>query len=247
MWQTVELTTGKRDNRLFEPLAASIVDRTDSLVMNREQPISARLILSILACLLILKICLSVAWNVPDYFPPHFQSEFLHGREAYFWEGYHWAFYAHIVSGPVSLIQGMILLNQSVRRRFPSWHRVLGRVQVVLVLLVVSPSGLAMAFYAAAGEIAGLGFGTLAVATGACVVLGWRAAVRWRFADHQRWMSRCYLLLCSAVVIRLMGGLGIVTGYHADWVDPASAWLCWFVPLAVFEVLQSKRRWLQVR
>ena len=86
-----------------------------------------------------------------------------------------------------------------------------------------------------------LGLAALAIATAICVALGARAAVTRRFADHRRWMWRCYLLLCSAVVLRLMGGLAIVTGVTAPWVDPLATWMSWLVPLAAFEL----REWTQ--
>lgn len=62
--------------------------------------------------------------------------------------------------------------------------------------------------------------------------------------DHRRWMWRCYLLLCSAVVLRVLGGLGTVVGPVGPWYDPLATWLSWLAPLAVFEIrerLQNPR------
>ena len=99
-----------------------------------------------------------------------------------------------------------------------------------------------MAYHAAAGPIAAVGLAALAIATAICVSLGARSAVRRRFADHRRWMWRCYLLLCSAVVLRLIGGLATVTGVAAPWVDPLATWMSWLVPLAAFEIREWTRR-----
>ena len=55
-------------------------------------------------------------------------------------------------------------------------------------------------------------------------------------------MWRCYLLLCSAVVLRLMGGLATVTGVTASWFDPLATWLCWLVPLTAFELREWSQR-----
>jgi len=86
-------------------------------------------------------------------------------------------------------------------------------------------------------------FALLAILTGACAALGWRAAMQRRFAVHRRWMSRCYLLLCSAVVLRLMGGLATVSGVSAPWFDPLASWGCWVLPLATYELsLWANRR-----
>ena len=192
-------------------------------------------ILAFVAGALILRVTASIVSGYPGYFPPDFSSGFLRGREGHFWGAYRWAFYTHILSGPVSLVLGLFLVVSGTRARFPSWHRRLGRLQVACILLLVTPSGLWMATRAAAGPISGIGLGALAVATATCAALGARGAIARRFVDHRRWMWRCYLLLCSAVVLRLLGGLATVTGILATWVDPLASWVCWLVPLAVFE------------
>ena len=198
---------------------------------------------TLLAALLILKVTAGALSNYHDYFPPRFSSEFLRGRERDFFGPYQWAFYMHILSGPVSLILGLILIGEGPRRKFPKWHRYLGRIQVVCVLFFVTPSGLWMSRYAAAGAIAAVGLAALAFSTALCVSLGaWSARAR-RFADHRRWMWRCYLLLCSAVVLRLIGGLATVTGVYAAWLDPLANWISWLVPILLFEF----REWLTSR
>jgi hypothetical protein len=202
--------------------------------------------LTLAAALLVLKVTAEVVLGYRNYFPPNFHSDFLHGRERYFSGGYQWAFYTHIASGPVTLVAGLLLVSERFRLRFAQWHRVLGRMQVALVLLLVSPSGLWMAFYAAAGTTATVSFALLAILTGACAALGWRAAVQRRFLVHRRWMWRCFLLLCSAVILRLVGGLATFCGVHAEWFDPLASWACWVMPLAVFE-LSRLRNWRAAR
>jgi hypothetical protein len=136
----------------------------------------------------------------------------------------------------------MILLSERFRQQFPKWHRWLGRVQVVTILLIVAPSGLWMAFYAEAGIWATVGFAILACVTAACAAFGWRSAVQRRFKVHRLWMERCFLLLCSTVVLRLLGGFAVVAGVRAEWYDPLIAWASWVLPLAVFELLALRNR-----
>ena len=201
-----------------------------------------RRVLTLLAGVLILKVVINTLFNYPSYFPPSFTSDFLRGREGHFSGVYRWAFYSHITSGPVSLVLGLILIGERSRARFPKWHRRLGRLQVACVLLLVTPSGLWMAGYAAAGPVAAVGLAALAVATAVCASLGARAAAARRFADHRRWMWRCYLLLCSAVVLRVIGGLATVTGASTPWLDPLAAWVSWLAPLTAFESCEWARR-----
>lgn len=197
-------------------------------------------ILLVLLCGLVLKTTLAVLLAYRDYFPPNFNSDFLFGRDAYFFGPYRWAFYTHIISGPFALINGLVLLSNSFRQRFPTWHRRLGKVQIACVFLFVSPSGLWMAWYAATGTVAAVGFATLAMLTAFTVALGWRAALQRRFDVHRYWMLRCYVLLCSAVTLRVIGGLSEVLGIF--WTYPFAAWLSWLIPLAALECLPITRR-----
>lgn len=184
-------------------------------------------VLTFLAGVLIFKVTVGVVLNYHNYFPPNFEFDFLRGRELYFSGSYQWAFYTHIASGRISLVLGMILVSEQFRLRLPAWHRYLGRIQGMGVLLLVTPSGLWMAKYATSGPVANVSFAVLSVVTGMCVACGWRSAVNRRFADHRVWMSRSFALLCSAVVLRLAGGLATVSGIEAAWFDPLAAFELW--------------------
>lgn len=200
-----------------------------------------RLVVS-LAVLLMVKVTVAVVGGYREYFPPSFSSEFLREREPYFFGSYQWAFYSHIVSGPVSLMLGLLLISAWFRLKFPVWHRRLGRVQGMTVLLVVAPSGLWMSWYASAGPVASVSFAMLSILTGICVALGWQAAMKRRFADHRRWMMRSFILLCSAVVIRVLGGLGTVLSIESPWFNPVASWASWLVPLALLEAGSLRMR-----
>ncbi len=202
--------------------------------------------LVVVVALLICKVTVAVMLGYSSYFPPNFQSDFLQGREGYFFGAYQWAFYPHIVSGPAALFVGMLLISERFRLRFPKWHRRLGRVHVLNVLLVVSPSGLWMAYDTSTGTIAAISFAILAVATATCSAFGWRAAVRRQFAIHRRWMERSFLLLCSAVILRIFGGLGTVLEVRSPWFDPLASWASWLAPLILLE-LSHLKRWRTVR
>jgi hypothetical protein len=199
-------------------------------------PVISRSILAAAAALLIGRVTLSVVVGYRAYFPPDFQADFLLGRATYFWGPYAWAFYVHLFVGPATLLVGMLLMSDRFRRFAPRWHRGLGRCQIAGILLFLVPSGLWMAWYAVSGAVAGTGLAALALATAACAFLGWWAAVARRFNEHRIWMWRTYLLLCSAVVIRVVGGLAAVCQVDPPWLYPLSAWGSWLVPLVVFEV-----------
>lgn len=137
-------------------------------------------IASALALVLAIRILFSIVYEYRFYFPADFhESTFLLGRENTFYGSYATAFYIHIISGPVAVVAGIALLLMGLRIRskrtgFPQKtiraHRILGRLQFVLVVAFVAPSGLWMATRAATGHVAGAGFAVLSLATGGCMV-----------------------------------------------------------------------------
>jgi hypothetical protein len=191
-----------------------------------------------LAVALILRVLAAILANYPDYFPPNFDSLFLQGREATFTGAYRLAFYVHIFSGPVVLFNGLILLSEHVRRHHRGWHRVLGRVQVGALLVLVLPSSAVMSRHAFGGWPAGLSFLALAAATASCAVVGVVHARRHRYDLHRRWMLRSYVLICSAVALRLISGAaGLVGVASPEGAYIVAAWSSWLFPLAAYEIV----------
>lgn len=195
-----------------------------------------------LAVVLILRVLLAILSNYPDYFPPNFDSIFLQGRQATFPGLYEVAFNVHLVSSPVVLVVGLVLLSETVRRHAPGLHRRLGWVQVLVLLVFVLPSSLVMAGRAIGGWPAGVSFVLLTVATAACAVAGVVQARQKRFDRHRRWMLRTYVLVCSAVVLRLLSGLlGWFELPSTAWVYTVSAWASWVLPLAAYQLWEHVR------
>ncbi|HEY2784488.1 MAG TPA: DUF2306 domain-containing protein [Fimbriiglobus sp.] len=195
-----------------------------------------------LAVVLILRVLAEILSNYPDYFPPNFDSLFLQGRETTFAGIYRPAFYVHIFTGPFVLFNGLILLSESVRRRYGGLHRTLGRIQVIVLLAFVLPSSVVMSRHAFGGWPAGLSFVTLSAATAVCAIVGVGYARNRLYVRHRRWMLRTYVLICSAVALRLISGaaglVGVSSPEHAYIV---AAWCSWVLPLAAFEVVDRCR------
>jgi hypothetical protein len=192
-----------------------------------------------LAVGLILRVLASILANYPDYFPPNFGSLFLEGREATFTGAYRPAFYVHIFSGPIVLVTGLILLSTYLRLHHSVWHRWLGRLQVLVLLLFVLPSSVVMSRHSFGGWPAGLSFLALSVATAGCAIVGVVYARRRRFTQHRRWMLRSYVLICSAVVLRLISGAaGLIGVSSAEGAYIVAAWSSWLIPLAAYELVE---------
>jgi uncharacterized membrane protein len=208
--------------------------------ISSEHPVRVRILTTVLrglAALLVLRVLVAILANYPDYFPPNFDSLFLQGREATFTGAYPAAFYIHIFSGPIVLFNGLILISEQVRRHYGGLHRILGRVQVAVLLLLVLPSSILMSLHAFGGWPAGLSFLLLSAATAACAIVGVVEARRGRYDRHRRWMLRCYLLICSAVALRLFSGTaGLVGVSNAQAAYAVAAWCSWLLPLAAYEI-----------
>jgi uncharacterized membrane protein len=188
--------------------------------------------------LLILRALGSIVANYSDYFPPDFQSSFLQGREGTFPGTYQSAFYVHIFSGPLVLLNGLLLMTDWVIR-YRSLHRFLGWVQIVALLVFMLPSGMVMALQSFGGFWAGLSFMVLSGATGVCAILGVVYASRGKVKQHRRWMVRSYVLICSAVFLRLVSGAaGLVGVTDAERAYVFAAWMSWVLPLMVWEIVE---------
>ena len=119
----------------------------------------------------------------------------------------------------------------------------LGFLSVVGVLLVfVLPSSVVMSRHAFGGWPAGLSFLLLSGATAGCAVAGVVQARRRRYDRHRRWMLRCYVLICSAVALRLISGAARLIGVPSpEQAYIVAAWVSWLFPLAAFEVAERWR------
>jgi uncharacterized membrane protein YozB (DUF420 family) len=210
----------------------------------QSQSVAVKLLI-LLALLLLGKVWIAIFSNYWLYFPPNFEHGFLQGRIGSFEGLYRWAFYTHIIAGPISIVVGTILLFPYTRRT-ASVHRLLGRIQLSMVLLLLAPSGFVMAWQSHAGLIAAVGFASLSVATAYCALQGWRLVRLHQYEDHSRWMKRSYVLLCSAIFLRLIGGATELMQLDSEMSYRFAAWASWALPLLAFEVIErvasQKRR-----
>ena len=195
-----------------------------------------------LLVVLFFKVLGSIMLEYRNYFPANFDANFLFGREAFFNGSYRFAFYAHIISGPITLLIAAFLMFSGKRKSLRHWHRKLGKTLAYLVLLVMLPSGFVMATRAMTGPIAGAAFFVLTFITAfSVIVASWHASQR-RFAIHQVWATRSFILLCSPMLLRMMTGATIVFDVEGEWTYRFAAWGSWLIPLTVFEVRRLFRR-----
>lgn len=170
----------------------------------------------------------------PDYIPPNLSVGFLRDKGEFFWSTWYCiGFFAHITTAPPALLVGMLGISRTIRQWYPRFHRSNGKIYVLLVLLGAAPGGLIMATRAFGGFSSQLCFTVLSVLLWIATYKAWRNAVMGNFRSHAEWMSRSCILMCSAVLLRLIS-LGLANmAWSREFRYQLAVWLSW-VPALVF-------------
>jgi len=129
--------------------------------------------------------------------------QFLAQKQAYVgnpvWKA---AFYIHVFTAVVALLAGFTQFSKQILQDHRAWHRRLGRIYVIVVLLVNVPAGLVMAIYANGGLIGKTAFVLLDALWFWCTWRGYASARQRDFSAHKDWMIRSYALTLSAITLR---------------------------------------------
>ena len=141
----------------------------------------------------------------------------------------------HVLGSGVALLVGGFQFVPAIRERRIVWHRSLGRVYL-LAVLVGGIGGLALAQIADGGPVGRIGFAMLGVLWLASGWKAWRAVRRGDIAAHRLWMIRSFALTFAAVTLRLyLGMLTGLAGLPFEDAYPVVAWLSWVPNLVVAE------------
>ncbi len=178
------------------------------------------------------------------YLPPDFTVGFLAGRQGYFYGLYALGFYAHIATAPPVLVIGILQSSRTLRRRATRWHERCGQAYCLMILWAMAPGGLIMAFWAYSGWPATAAFVTLSLLTWWFTYRGWKSIGQWDVAAHGRWMQRSFILVCSAIFLRVLSAEAGSWGWDRDTAYAAISWLCWLPPWLLYEaiLLLARRR-----
>lgn len=153
--------------------------------------------------------------------------------------GVPWLF-VHVAGAVTALLVGSAQFLPAMRKGSSPLHRWTGRVYVA-GCLVGGGAGLILSFGSSAGPIATAGFGALAVLWLAFTLLGWRAAMQGRIAEHRRWVIRSWALTLAAVTLRIYLPLVAIFGLEfLPWYR-AISFLAWVPNLVVAELWLRRR------
>ena len=151
----------------------------------------------------------------------------------------------HIVSAVAYATLGAFQFSARFRRRRPGWHRMAGRVLVVLGLAVALSALWMTLFYPrqpGTGELAylfRLAFGT---GMAACIVIGLSAIRSGDVGRHRAWMTRAYALALGAGTQTFTLGIGHAAFGTSALTTDLSLGAAWVINLAVAEYVLRRHR-----
>lgn len=195
---------------------------------------------------MILFITVQILTSYSGYIPPNFEKGFLAEREAYFWSSpYGIGFLMHIVGAPIGLIVGLPQFSRIMLQFSPRSHRITGWIYVVSVLGLAVPGGFCMAFRPRGGLPSVLCFLIMCLLTTGFTLAAVRAARMRQFVSHRRWMTRSYLMMLSAIVLRLLDPFLRRQGIPEDYAYQFSVWMSWIPSLVIYELTQVLPRFFR--
>lgn len=145
------------------------------------------------------------------------------------WNG---MFYTHIIFGGLALLVGWVQFSKKVRQRHLQFHKNIGKLYVITVLLSAI-SGIYIGYFATGGWITKTGFMTLGVIWFFTTLKGYTAIRNKNIEVHQKMMIYSYAACFAAVTLRIW--LPILTAVYGEFLPAYRivAWLCWVPNLLI--------------
>jgi uncharacterized membrane protein len=151
----------------------------------------------------------------------------------------------HIVGAVGYAVLGAFQFSAALRRRRPGWHRMAGRVLVVLGLAVALSALWMTVLYPrhpGNGDLAYLFRLAFGSGMAAGIVLGYAAIRRGDVPRHQAWMTRAYALALGAGTQVFTQGIGKAVFDTSELTTDLMLGAGWVINLAVAEYAIRRRR-----
>jgi hypothetical protein len=158
-------------------------------------------------------------------------------QNVYHIDYWRYAFYAHVFTSILVLPAGFTQFNTTFFRQ--GWHRRLGMIYILTVLLVAAPTGMLIGLHANGGLGAKASFMLLSGTWFVTTLLAFVSAKRKRFIEHGEWLFYSYALTLSAITFRLLAlGFDVFDiRVRPQEVYVTVAWLSWVPNLFVAHLL----------
>lgn len=141
-------------------------------------------------------------------------------------------FYTHIFLGGLTLLVGWVQFSATTRRRYPVWHRRIGKVYVISALLSAL-AGIGIGGFATGGIVAAAGFIALGMIWFYTTLKAYLHIRNGQVEQHQKMMTYSYAACFAAVTLRIW--LPLLSALFGNFITAYTivAWLCWVPNLLV--------------
>lgn len=151
-----------------------------------------------------------------------------------FWQS-RYGLFLHIIGGSMALLLGPIQFLPIIRKKYLHFHRWMGRLYLVGILL-----GSGASFYLAINSVVG---GTFSIILFALAIY-WLASTAMAFVcirykqieAHKVWMTRSYIVTFSFLIFRLLISSTLLAKFDLVQRFTIMVWFSWMVPLFVYEI-----------
>lgn len=112
------------------------------------------------------------------------------------------SFYVHVFTSPIVILAGLLQFNRWILKNYPKFHKALGYVYVVTILIVTGPAALVMSFYANGGRVSQTSFVLLSFFWLLTTLMAFIKIKKGDLLAHTKWTIRSYSLTLSAITLR---------------------------------------------
>lgn len=147
----------------------------------------------------------------------------------------------HVASALVSFPLCLVLMTRWLQRRV-AWHRWLGRVAGILMLVVMVPSGVILAFDAKGGALVTAGFLLSALIASGFLVQGVFAARRRELSRHARAMRHVVGQMSVAVTSRALIVVFDTAGIDPELAYGVALWVPVLLTVLIAELVSVRPR-----
>lgn len=186
-----------------------------------------------------------ILWESRSYFLPGQIHGFVMERmELAVEDWWRYSLLAHVAGGLICLSSSLLQYSGFLLKRAPAVHRNLGRIYGLSIIMVVFPTGVALAFVAKGGLSGTIGFLFLSFATLFSLLLGMVAIYKKNLRAHQAWISRSFALVTSAITFRLLQLVLVRFVDDYDQVYQSALWASMGINLTLCEyyLLKTNRK-----
>jgi uncharacterized membrane protein len=142
------------------------------------------------------------------------------------------SFYVHVVLGGIALMIGWVGFIDKIREKYPTFHKISGRIYV-FCFLITGLTSILVSYHAHGGLVSQLGFMSVGIIAVFTTLKGFSAILNKEIVEHRAWMRYSYACCLASVTLRLW--IPILGFFFEDFLTlyRIVAWLSW-VPNLLF-------------